>query len=598
MNKKVTKKIKIIITIIIVALFVWFLVLSPYITFKRNEKTLEEAAKRYYELNSEELPTGERLATVTLQTLYYKAFVKEDFYIPNTKEPCSITESWVKVKKEDGKYKYYTYLKCGVLSSNIDHKGPKIILEGKEKMTVDKGSEFKDPGISSVVDNKDGKLEVKDVVVKGKVDTNKVGTYEITYTALDTLKNKTTVTRTVEVVERIKNTVELATNETNYYVGANPNNYIYFSGMLFRMVGLDGDNVKIIADKDIANVNYAGINDWLEYYYDHLTKGAKKLIVDNKYCNMNLSDTTLDTTECTEYTKKKKVHIASIIDVNRANANDGNYLKPQSMSWLANKENSEKAYVVRDVFFGDVNQTYLSENQEYNYGVRPILTIKGKTLVKSGTGTKDNPYSLGETKKAKEDDLINTRHSGEYVKISGMLWRIVETNKNGTTKVISDDTLKQNKENITTYYQTSSKAKIYNPKEKGNVGYYINNKASEFVDTSYFVNQEIEVPIYKDKISYGKETETKKYKVKLSAPNMYDMFSAFEYEGDYMQSYWLINSSKEQYTKGVISDIGVVLIGEVSDYTEFGVRVVGNLNKKVIITKGAGTKQNPYIVAK
>lgn len=598
MNKKVTKKIKIIITIIIVALFVWFLVLSPYITFKRNEKTLEEAAKRYYELNSEELPTGERLATVTLQTLYYKAFVKEDFYIPNTKEPCSITESWVKVKKEDGKYKYYTYLKCGVLSSNIDHKGPKIILEGKEKMTVDKGSEFKDPGISSVVDNKDGKLEVKDVVVKGKVDTNKVGTYEITYTALDTLKNKTTVTRTVEVVERIKNTVELATNETNYYVGANPNNYIYFSGMLFRMVGLDGDNVKIIADKDIANVNYAGINDWLEYYYDHLTKGAKKLIVDNKYCNMNLTDTTLDTTECTEYTKKKKVHIASIIDVNRANANDGNYLKPQSMSWLANKENSEKAYVVRDVFFGDVNQTYLSENQEYNYGVRPILTIKGKTLVKSGTGTKDNPYSLGETKKAKEDDLINTRHSGEYVKISGMLWRIVETNKNGTTKVISDDTLKQNKENITTYYQTSSKAKIYNPKEKGNVGYYINNKASEFVDTSYFVNQEIEVPIYKDKISYGKETETKKYKVKLSAPNMYDMFSAFEYEGDYMQSYWLINSSKEQYTKGVISDIGVVLIGEVSDYTEFGVRVVGNLNKKVIITKGAGTKQNPYIVAK
>ena len=48
---------------------------------------------------------------------------------------------------------------------------------------------------------------------------------------------------------------------------------------------------------------------------------------------------------------------------------------------------------------------------------------------------------------------------------------------------------------------------------------------SEYVDTSYFVKHKISVPIYKKLINYGKEVSTKEYTVKLSPPNMYDLFS-------------------------------------------------------------------------
>ena len=71
---KKMKQIRLVVTLIIIGLFIWFLVLSPYITFKKNERTMLEAAKRYYELNSDKLPTGTRMSTVTLQTLSRESY--------------------------------------------------------------------------------------------------------------------------------------------------------------------------------------------------------------------------------------------------------------------------------------------------------------------------------------------------------------------------------------------------------------------------------------------------------------------------------------------------------------------------------------------
>ncbi len=601
MNKKVKTTLKLIVIVVIIALFVWFVFIWPTYTFKKNEQTLEDAAKRYFELNQTELPTGTRIATVDMQTLYHKAYLKEDFYIPYTDEPCSLKESWVKVKKEtNGEYKYYTYLKCGALESTVDSKGPEITLNGSDTVTVDLGEEYKDAGVKSVVDNTFGKMEVSDVTIKtSEVDTSKIGEYKVTYTAYDELKNKTTVTRTVKVVSKIKNAVSKITGETGYYTGKNPNNYIRLSGMMFRIIGIDGDNVRIVAEEDIANVNYDGIESWLDYYYEHITDAAKKLLVKNKYCNMTISDTTLETSECTSFTKERYVYIPSATDINKTKDTTGSFMKPETLSWLANPKDTTKAYATRNVMFGNLaGYDFYSDEKVKNYGVRPVLTIKGTSLLTAGNGTYENPYTFGETKTAKTDDLVNTRYTGEYISYSGVLWRIIGVNSDGTTKIISCQNIKQDGVNVkTNYTETTSTTKIYNPTEKNNVGYYINNKISEFIDTSYFVNKNVSVPIYKNEIQYGQETSTKKYKVKLSAPNMYEMFSAHSTSAENMKSYWLINSSKTEYKGGAVSDAGVTL-NTISEFDSFGVRVVANLNSKVLITKGHGTLENPYNITK
>ena len=365
--------------------------------------------------------------------------------------------------------------------------------------------------------------------------------------------------------------------------------------MLWRILDTDGKNVRLVAYEDIANVNFAGINKWMDYFYEHLSDGAKKLIVKSKYCNETLTDAPHDLLECKSYTKKLNSYILSAQDINKAHSDEGNYLITQTISWLANEQNDENAYTV-DVFTYADDKSYLEDKKTYNYGVRPVITIKGDSLIKSGLGTYKSPYNLGETPTGKVDDKINTRTSGEFIKHAGMLWRIVEVNKDGTTKIISMDSVKaKDNAKVKTYYQ--SKSKVYNPTEKGNVGYFIKNKVSEYIDTSYFVNKNVEVPIYDGEIQYGKETTTKKYKVKLSAPNIYEMFSAYTYTFGNMKAHWLINSSKQELTKAAMTDIGVI-ITIVGDYDEYGIRVVANLQENIMITKGKGTFDNPYNITK
>lgn len=599
MEKKIIKYIKIVITIAIPCLFIWFLIISPYLDFKKNEKTMEAAAERYFELNSDKLPTGKRVATVTLKKLFNDSYIKEDFYLPYTTEPCSVTESWVKVKKnDDNEYEYYTYLQCGVFKSSVDHKGPTITLNGKEEITINRGEEYKDPGIKSVKDNTDGKMDIDSVTIDDSaVDTNKNGTYEVTYTVLDSFKNKTTITRTVNVVQKLNVTVKKEASESGIYKGKIVNNYIYFSGMLFRIIGIDGENVKIVTANDIANVNYDGIDEWLDYFYEHISNDSKKYLVKNKYCYGDKANDIVSTnTECGKQTKERYVYILSSKELNESyDANKETYLFTSSISWTSSRADSKTAWAAKDRFFGVTSQ-YMSFSKEYNLGVRPVLTIKGNTLITTGDGSEENPYSISDIKIGKADEYLNTRYSGEYITYSGYTWRIIETDEDGTTKVVSTEkvTLASNNDEIK--YDTTDAIKIYNPNQKGNVGYYINQKTGDTVNEKYFVAKEVTVPIYKTVAKYGKETETKKYKVKFAAPNMYEMFSAADGENGY--GYWLINSSQEQYRKYMTSTVGVVYYDYLSDSMTASIRPVGYLDKKVKIVSGAGTKNDPYKISK
>lgn len=590
MNQEMLKKIKLVITAVLILVFVWFLIVSPMITFHNNEKSLEDAAKRYFELNSSELPSGENVKTVSLKTLYHKSFIKNDLYIPYTSKTCSVENSWVKVRRVDGEYKYYTYLECGVLSSTVDHKGPVITLNGDKNMTVGKGEEYKEAGVKSVVDNVDGKLNVKDVTIKGEVDTTKIGTYEVTYTAFDSLNNKSVVTREVKVVQKLNSTIKNSLKDSKNFKGDPTNNYVRISNMLFRVYGLDkNNNVIIVSNEDIANVSYSKLDEWLDYYYDNLNDFTKDAIVKSKYCNMNVSDTTV--TKCSGYTKERYVYIPSVIEVNKAQG-DGNFMRANTMSWVANKKDSKNAYLTRNFFFGEESgKTFLSYDITENYGVRPMMTIKGDTLITGGDGSATKPYTFGDTKKAKGGSLLNERFTGEYISIDGYRYRIIESEIDGTTKVISDFTVA----NVNTGAVGSNGKITYDPTNKSSVAYFINNRVSEYVNTKHFVKHEIKVPIYKNKIIYGTETATKKYEVVLSAPNMFEMFSA-QSQNPAVRSYWMINTSK---TKGVgagVYPMGVPINDKIEYETQLGVRVVAFMKKGTVISSGSGTDTDPYII--
>jgi len=591
---------KIFVVVAIILAFVWFLVISPMITFKSNEKKIIDAAESYYEYYSSELPTGERVKTLSLSALYDKSYLKENLFAPISNKACSVEKSWVKVKRVGGHYKYYVYLDCGAIKSNIDHKGPVVTLAGDETITVSLDGKFKDPGVKSVVDDNDGKIDPNSVKVKGKVDTTKVGTYELEYVAYDSLMNQGSVKRTIKVVKLLKDYVKKDLKGEDYFTGEPENNYVRLSNMYFRIIGLDkNDNVILTAEEDVANVSYDKLEKWLdEVYIPHFTKSAKKYLVKSKFCKMKVTDAEQQIEKCTSYTDKRYAYVPSIMDVQRAQKGEDNFLKPHTISWTADSSSSKEAYVTRKIFYYEENTlNFIKVNSDFNYGVKPKIIIKGDSLLTGGDGTHDDPYSFGEVKNPKGGELLNKRYPGEYITINGFEWRIIDTLEDGTTKVISDDTLGNLEDRPMTYTNPEDAKLTFNPKDKENYGYYVNNKASKYIDTVLLTMHEVEAPVYKANSSYGEETKINKYRLKISPPNMYDMFSAQSTirAGSKSHSYWLINSStsSDRYC-GVITDIGVALNEPIEKYGMYGVRAVGYIKEGTVISSGNGTYSSPY----
>ncbi len=77
---------------------------------------------------------------------------------------------------------------------------PSIELKGKEKIYLYKGYNYKEPGYEAK-DDCDGDLTDK-VKVEGSVDKDNLGTYEITYSVMNSNEKKREIKRVIEVIDR------------------------------------------------------------------------------------------------------------------------------------------------------------------------------------------------------------------------------------------------------------------------------------------------------------------------------------------------------------------------------------------------------------
>ncbi len=593
MDKKKKKKIIVVFVVIAVLLLIWFLIIYPLIDFNKKEDLVLDASKDYFEKNNVFLPEEGEMSTVTLRTLYEQKYV-DSMKTTYDKDFCSYDKSWVKVKRKNGKYDYYVYLDCGKMKSDTDHEGPVIKLNGKDEIEIEKGSKYNDEGIKSVIDNTDGKMDVKDVDVSGKVDTDKIGTYTIQYKISDSFENESVVTRKIKVIQTLNKVVEDSTDKDKIYKGNDVQNYIMFSNMLFRIVGLNSDgSVKIVASDNIGTVNYDDVDKWLnDYFYDHLTDKSTKYIVKGSFCKSTVSDKNVDTVKSCKGNKKENVGLLSISDYNNSVIDGNSYLYPNNIAWTSNNQNDNKAWAVRTYFSGNGTSKYMSFDDKYNFAVYPVINLKKGIKLIDGDGSLGDPYIFINKSKARAGDNINTRQSGEYVSYGNIKYRIIDVDKDGYTKVVSDAVVMTN----SVGYENKDKAKIYNPEKKGNVGYYIENDLSKLIKTDVFTKHEVSVPIYKTVATYSGKKTTKKYKVKLSAPNMYELFSGTNGSSGY--SYWLINSSEEELRKYLVSNIDVIYYNSVPNSEKAGIRVIGYLDKDVTVLSGKGTKTNPYVLEK
>lgn len=587
MKDNKVKKIVIIISVVVLALvLIWFLIIYPLIDFNKKEKELLASAKNYYERNNVLLPNEGEMSKVTMKKLLDQKYLNVLKTTYGSKD-CNEDNSWVKVKRTNGEYKYYTYLECGNMKSSVDHDGPTIKLNGEEEVEIEKSSTYSDPGVKSVYDDTDGKMDIKVVKTEGKVDTNKIGTYTIKYSAVDSFENKNTVERKIKVVQTLDKLVKKETDKSNIYT-SDSNNYIMFSNMLFRVVGVNKDgSVKIVSDEAVGTVNYKDINDWLnDYFYDYIMDDYKDYMVKQDFCTSKIAMDKIDSIKDKCSSKDSDyVGLLSVSDYNKAT-----YLTPNSLSWTSDYLDDKNAIAISNNLAG-TDSKYMVISNNVNFAVHPVINLEKGIKIIKGDGSKGNPYYFIKKKKLDVGEKINLANTGDYVRYAGYNYRIIEAGEDSNTKVVSMFTLPECRS-----YDTTNTSKVYNPSEKGNIGYYIENNVSKYLKSDIFVKKKISVNIYEKLATYSGKKTKKEYNIKFAAPEMYELFSGVMNSGN--DGYWLRTSSKQEMRKYVVSPIDVIYYDLVADNQEACTRFTGYLDKNVTVLSGNGTIDYPYELAK
>ena len=585
-NNELIKKIVLVIAVLVVLFLLWIFVLYPHQAFKHNEKILSDAGKRYFEINRRNLPKEEgRVSAVSLEVLIKQKYLDE-LKIGNS--DCDIKNSNVKLRVENGADSYYTHLQCGSRHSNIDYQGPVITLNGKKKMTINLGETFTDPGILNIKDKTDGDIKTSKAIIKGTVNTNKIGKYEITYQVADSLDNTTIVTREVEVIESLSKVVKTDTKASNgYYKGERYDNYIMFNNILFRIVKINSDDtVTIVSDNPLANIDYGAKNnrfdgsnmdEWLnDYFYPQLSDKSKKLIVSSKWCDDIYKE---GKSTCDRYSKKKNVGILSLEDYVNSLDNLGfSYLGIMARVWYNNFDSNNQ------VWSGKSN-TQAAYKDNILLNIKPAINLKKDTRITGGDGSPDDPYLIGTEQTVKRNMKVNKLDIGTVISYSGYDFIVAGHEDDGTTKLIMERVLTDDEGNkFEISYDTISPVKIYNPKEVGNIAYQINNNLAKYIDTSYLVRKDVEVPIYNKLVTYKGKHETKTYKLKLSIPSVFDLFSgAINNSGE---PFWLIEASKEDENKTYIDTDGTTPFYYKHVGRKVGVKLKVYLDKNAYIKSG------------
>lgn len=383
---------------------------------------------------------------------------------------------------------------------------------------------------------------------------------------------------------------------TNFFItGTSPNNYVLYSGKLWRVVSYDmkAKTVKLILDDVIsvgsyltssATANYANSNilTWLENEFLSTLRNSDKILSLDTW---NYTTVTSTAKPANTNTRRGKVGLLNLYEYSKVKA--GNYLATDSTWWLLSP------YSALNSWYVDTDETTKAAAATKMYGIRPVVTLQSQITYMDATetnlGSKDNPYRITGERKVTSGTYLNTRYSGEYVKfyneVDEDLYRIVSTSTEGTKLVLNTVTDTTQRIFDSTYYEFSGVTDI---------GIYLNETWYNTYDTAikniiidgeWCIEPVDETRIQRSKCSDEKYIKTNKVGLlKLGEPYA----NAISYE------YWTLNSYLANNYINVIKPDGTIT-QKIYNSTSY-VRPAINVDKSVKVISGLGTETDPYIL--
>ena len=372
------------------------------------------------------------------------------------------------------------------------------------------------------------------------------------------------------------------------YLGEVDDNYLEYSGIVYRIIGIDKDkNIKVISDKSVTMM-YSGlekgydksyVNKWLNYdkdvsgsgVYENNIKESVNYLSSTYYCEDIIDD--IKNITCDKNTTNYKITLLSLYDYYKAGGKSS-FLNNGETFYLGtlNKDN-HNYYITSD---GEVS---INEISTRTYAVRPVITIISSSVLLSGKGTKDDPYKILEIKPSTlEDTTINT-----CVSFSNQVFKVID-NSTDATKVALNGVIKEN--DIDVVKSFGGKNNKYS-NSKNTVGYYLNNTYLKTLDSKNIIKSNWYIgALSLDNLDYSNEKNTK-VNLSVGMLSLGDMFV-----GDINNVLTL--------SRGIESDQIINVINKEGNFygdfitSKYNVRPALYLNNELKITGGNGTFDAPY----
>ena len=253
-----------------------------------------------------------------------------------------------------------------------------------------------------------------------------------------------------------KGTIDTSDSEQTFITGTDPNNYIWYSGKLWRAVSIDpSDNsVKLVTQWNISALSYNAdgntafegsyMEQWLndtsvDGFLGNLREPDKFIKTDSVW-NATLTPATTKPEKTTMVTDA--VGLLNIYEYTMSCKNSTSstgYLNNGLFWWTLTPYSTSYVRSVNNYGYSN------NSSSTFSYGSRPSINLKSAVKIIDGDGTVDNPYRLQGDNDSPTGALLSTRYSGEYISFGtgeNKLYRIV-SHENGTnTKITSAISLK------------------------------------------------------------------------------------------------------------------------------------------------------------
>lgn len=372
------------------------------------------------------------------------------------------------------------------------------------------------------------------------------------------------------------------------YLGDVDDNYLEYSGIVYRIIGIDKDNnIKVISDKSVTMM-YSGlekgydksyVNKWLNYdkdvpgsgVYENNINESVNFLASTYYCEDIIDD--IKNITCDKNSTNYKISLLSLYDYYKAGGKSS-FLNNGETFYLGtlNKDN-HNYYITSD---GEVS---INEISTRTYAVRPVITISSSSVLLRGNGTKDDPYKILDIKPSTlEEATINT-----YVSFSNQVFKVID-NSTDATKVALNGVIKENDTDVVKAFGRKNN-KYSNA--KNTVGYYLNNTYLKTLDSKNIVKSNWYIgALSLDNLDYNSEKDTK-VNLFVGMLSLGDMFV-----GDINNVFTL--------SRGIESDQIINVINEDGNFygdfitSKYNVRPSLYLNNELKITGGNGTFDAPY----